>query len=106
MAARHRRRTGADSGRLFASKPKGTARPDSGIDVLVEFHPQHVPGVIALATMERELSGLAGGRSRSAPRNASGFGVRVSVTKPIELVSVTTHSRSQRSARLRKAGAN
>ncbi len=33
---------------------------DSDIDVLVEFEPEHIPGLIALCGMERELSDLLG----------------------------------------------
>ncbi len=36
--------------------------PDSDVDVLVEFEPGHVPGLIRLAGMELELSQLLGGR--------------------------------------------
>ena len=41
-------------------------RPDFGensdIDILVEFDPNHIPGLFGLARMERELSALLGGR--------------------------------------------
>lgn len=41
-------------------------RPDfnqaSDIDILVEFDPDHIPGLFSLARMERELSALLGGR--------------------------------------------
>jgi len=37
-------------------------RPDSDVDVLVEFEPEHVPGFIALFHLEEELSSLLGGR--------------------------------------------
>lgn len=47
---------------LFGSTLKGTARPDSDIDLLVEFEPGHAPGLIALAGIEIELSELMGGR--------------------------------------------
>ena len=47
---------------LFGSQLKGTARPDSDIDLLVEFEPGRVPGLLALASMELELSELVGGR--------------------------------------------
>jgi predicted nucleotidyltransferase len=47
---------------LFGSQLKGTARPDSDIDLLVEFEPGWVPGLLALAGMEMELSELLGGR--------------------------------------------
>lgn len=36
--------------------------PESDIDVLVEFEPANVPGLFAIARMERELSALFGGR--------------------------------------------
>ena len=47
---------------LFGSQLKGTARPDSDIDLLVEFEPGWIPGLLALASMEQELSELLGGR--------------------------------------------
>jgi uncharacterized protein len=47
---------------LFGSTLKGTARPDSDIDLLVEFEPGETPGLMALAGIEIELSELAGGR--------------------------------------------
>jgi len=34
--------------------------PDSDVDVLVEFEPAHIPGLIALSGMERELSQILG----------------------------------------------
>ena len=47
---------------LFGSQLKGTARPDSDIDLLVEFDPEHIPGLFAIAGMELELSDMLGGR--------------------------------------------
>ena len=47
---------------LFGSVLKGTARPDSDVDLLVEFQPGKAPGLIALAGIEAEISGLIGGR--------------------------------------------
>lgn len=47
---------------LFGSVLSDAFRPDSDVDVLVEFDPGHVPGFLRLARMERELSGLLGGR--------------------------------------------
>jgi predicted nucleotidyltransferase len=47
---------------LFGSQLKGTARPDSDVDLLVEFEPGRVPGLLAIASMEIELSDLLGGR--------------------------------------------
>jgi predicted nucleotidyltransferase len=47
---------------LFGSVLKGAARPDSDVDLLVEFEPGHTPGLFALAGIEEELSALLGGR--------------------------------------------
>jgi predicted nucleotidyltransferase len=43
---------------LFGSQLKGNARPDSDIDLLVEFDHGKEPGLLGLAGMERELSTL------------------------------------------------
>jgi predicted nucleotidyltransferase len=48
---------------LFGSTLKGTNRPDSDVDLLVEFEPGKEPGLLALAGIEAELSALAGGRA-------------------------------------------
>lgn len=47
---------------LFGSTLRGQERPDSDVDLLVEFDPEHVPGLFALADMEAELAELLGGR--------------------------------------------
>ena len=47
---------------LFGSVSKGTARPDSDVDLLVEFEPGRAPGLFKLAGIEAELSRLLGGR--------------------------------------------
>lgn len=47
---------------LFGSRLTGKHRPDSDIDLLVEFEPGHVPGLLALAGMEAELSALLDGK--------------------------------------------
>ncbi|MCH7626958.1 MAG: nucleotidyltransferase family protein [Chloroflexi bacterium] len=46
---------------LFGSVLRDDFTPDSDIDVLVEFNPDHIPGLITLAGMEMELSELIGG---------------------------------------------
>ena len=46
---------------LFGSVLRGDFGPDSDVDVLVEFEPDHVPG-LALIRIEDELSELLGGR--------------------------------------------
>ena len=45
---------------LFGSVLHGEQRPDSDIDLLIEFEPGHVPGLITLSGMELELSELLG----------------------------------------------
>ena len=47
---------------LFGSVLKETDRPDSDIDLLVEFEPDDAPGFLGLAAIESELSDLLGGR--------------------------------------------
>jgi len=47
---------------VFGSVLKGTDRPDSDIDLLVEFFPGSEPGLLTLAGIEIELSKLLGGR--------------------------------------------
>lgn len=48
---------------LFGSLLKGNARPDSDVDLLVQFDPGQEPGLIALSAMADELSALYGGRT-------------------------------------------
>lgn len=47
---------------LFGSVLRSNFRPDSDIDILVEFQPDHPPGFFAIARLERELSRLLGKR--------------------------------------------
>ena len=47
---------------LFGSHAKGTAGPDSDVDLLVDFELESAPGLLGMAAMEDELSGLLGGR--------------------------------------------
>ncbi|MEJ7811325.1 MAG: nucleotidyltransferase family protein [Gemmatimonadaceae bacterium] len=47
---------------LFGSTLKGIARPDSDVDLLVEFEPGATPSFLGMAAMEEELSALLGGR--------------------------------------------
>ena len=43
---------------VFGSTARGDARPDSDVDLLVEFEPDAEIGFIALAQFTQELSGL------------------------------------------------
>lgn len=45
---------------LFGSIICDDFGPDSDVDVLVEFDPEHIPGLFGLAGMEIELSELLG----------------------------------------------
>ncbi len=54
---------------LFGSVLRDDFRPDSDVDVLVEYDPAHIPGLIRLAGHENELSDLIG---RKADLNTSG----------------------------------
>lgn len=47
---------------LFGSVLRGDFRPDSDVDVLVEFEPGHTPGLFTLSQMEIELSSVFGGQ--------------------------------------------
>jgi len=47
---------------LFGSTLRGSNRPDSDVDLLVEFEPDATPGLLRLARIARELSELLGGR--------------------------------------------
>jgi predicted nucleotidyltransferase len=43
---------------LFGSALRGEETAQSEIDQLVEFHPEHIPGLVTLAGMKIELSNL------------------------------------------------
>jgi predicted nucleotidyltransferase len=45
---------------LFGSMLHGEARPDSDVDLLVEFQPDQRIGLLQMARIERELSELIG----------------------------------------------
>lgn len=47
---------------IFGSALRGDFGPGSDVDVLVEFEPDHVPGLIRFSGMELELSDLLGRR--------------------------------------------
>jgi uncharacterized protein len=47
---------------VFGSALRSDFKESSDIDILVEFEPEHIPGLFGMARMERELSALLGGR--------------------------------------------
>jgi uncharacterized protein len=54
---------------LFGSVLRDNFGPESDVDVLVEFEPDHIPG-LAFFSMEEELSRIIG---RKVDLNTSGF---------------------------------
>lgn len=47
---------------IFGSALREDFRPDSDVDVLVEFEPDRIPTLFDLVEMEQELSAFLGGR--------------------------------------------
>ncbi len=45
---------------LFGSALRGDLRPDSDIDLLVEFKPGRIPGLLRIAALELELGQILG----------------------------------------------
>lgn len=45
---------------LFGSRAKGTARDRSDVDLLVEFEPGYVPGLLGFLALQEELADLLG----------------------------------------------
>jgi len=46
---------------LFGSALREDFRPDSDVDLLIEFDPDRRPGMVGLHRLEEELSGVFGG---------------------------------------------
>lgn len=47
---------------IFGSALRPDFDDNSDIDILIEFEPNHTPGLFGIARMERELSTILGGR--------------------------------------------
>jgi predicted nucleotidyltransferase len=75
---------------FFGSVLRDDFRPDSDVDILVEFETGHVPGFIGLAGMERELSEILGGRrvDMRTPQDLSKF-FRQKVVSEAEVLYAT-----------------
>ena len=76
---------------FFGSMLREDFLPESDIDVLLEFEPEHIPGLIRLAGMELELSDLLGGRKvdMNTPQCLSPY-FRDKVLKEAEVAYVQT----------------
>ena len=63
---------------VFGSALRADFHPDSDIDILVEFEPEHIPGLITLSGMEIELSEILGRKVdlRTAQESAAISGKR------------------------------
>ena len=48
---------------MFGSALRRSERPDSDVDLLVEFEPDARPNLLTMAEIERSISILLGGRS-------------------------------------------
>jgi len=64
---------------VFGSAARGEMRPNSDIDLLVDFLPEARPGLLGLSAMMREFSGLLGRRVDLAVKPALKPLVRTSV---------------------------
>jgi predicted nucleotidyltransferase len=82
---------------FFGSVLREDFRPDSDVDVLVEFDPDHVPGLFALAGMERELSSLLGGRKVDlrTPQDLSPYFHDEVIASALEQYPQAAHVQSQ-----------
>ncbi len=75
---------------LFGSTQRGTSRPDSDVDLLVEFEAGQVPGFLRLASIEAELSALVGGRAvdlRTAQDLSRHFRAEVTRTAEVQFAA-------------------
>lgn len=45
---------------LFGSALRGELKPESDVDILVEFEKEHIPGLMGFARMENELTIMIG----------------------------------------------
>ena len=64
---------------VFGSASRGSLRPDSDIDLLVAFAPEARVGFLALARMQRELSGIFQRPVDLVPRDGLKLTIRDSV---------------------------
>ncbi len=72
---------------LFGSALTADFRPESDVDVLVEFDADHTPGLLGMARLARELERLFGGRpvDLRTPRDLSRY-FREEVLRQAEVI--------------------
>jgi len=71
---------------LFGSAARGDMRPDSDVDLLVEFLPGARPGLLGLSAMRRELTAVLGRRVDLAVKPALKPLIRPSVLADARLI--------------------
>jgi predicted nucleotidyltransferase len=55
---------------LFGSRIRGDHRPDSDLDVLVDFQSDRIPGLIRFCSLENTMSARLGVRVDLVPKNS------------------------------------
>lgn len=71
---------------LFGSALRSDFRPDSDIDILVEFEPDAEIGFMALAAMQRELSEIVGRKVDLVPKGGLKPRIRQAVLESAEVL--------------------
>ncbi len=71
---------------LFGSAARGEMRPDSDIDLLVDFLPDARPGLLGLSAMMRELAAMLGRRVDLAVKPALKPLIRPSVLAEAKVI--------------------
>ena len=71
---------------VFGSALRDDFRPDSDVDLLVEFEPEHTPGLIRLGTMEEELGRALGRRAELVTAKSLSKHIRDRVLEAAERV--------------------
>ena len=74
---------------VFGSAARGEMRPDSDVDLLVDFLPQARPSLLSLSAMMREFSALLGRRVDLAVKPALKPLVRVEVLSEAHVIYAT-----------------
>ncbi len=70
---------------LFGSAARGEMRPDSDVDLLVEFQPRHGMGLFEFDALERELAALLGRKVDLVSKNGLKPRVRGPVLRDAKL---------------------
>jgi uncharacterized protein len=71
---------------LFGSVLRDDFRPDSDVDVLVEFEREHIPGLIGLGAIEDELGRIFGRRAEIVTAKALSPYLRTRVLADAEAI--------------------